>query len=233
MGKRAKEDRPREKLTLIPTFDPQELAMEIEQESRRDTALPPFDPSSYARIVEEGALDAPRAMSPEAPPEAITVQPPAEARSTSLSDTPAIVRREATEPTMPEGEADPEAIGREMYASYLSSDFPAALALAERVLAHAPGHALAELVANQCRDRLVPNGPALSTLSPKSVLRLKVGAFDERRYRLDPTSSFVLGHVDGVSDAATVAALTGLPDLEALNRLHALLDLGVLEVVNG
>jgi len=61
---------------------------------------------------------------------------------------------------------------------------------------------------------------------------LKVGELERHASHIDPTSSFVLGHIDGVSDAATVAALTGLPGGEALDRLHALVDLGVLEVVN-
>jgi hypothetical protein len=70
------------------------------------------------------------------------------------------------------------------------------------------------------------------TLRPSSVLRLKFAELERQSCHIDARSSFVLGHIDGVSDAATVAALTGLPNSEALNRLHALLDLGVLEVVS-
>lgn len=124
---------------------------------------------------------------------------------------------------------DVETIGREMYGSYLASDFPEALVLAERVLQAEPDHALAQLVLERCRERLQPNA---RTLSPSSVLRLKIAELERHSRHIDATSSFVLGHVDGVSDAATVAALTGLPNTEALARLHALLDLGVLEVVS-
>jgi hypothetical protein len=124
---------------------------------------------------------------------------------------------------------DVEAIGREMYGSYLASNFPEALVLAERVLQKQPDHALAQLVADRCRERLQPNA---RSLSPSSVLRLRFSELERQSRHIDPTSSFVLGHIDGVSDAATVAALTGLTDHEAMARLHALLDLGVLELVS-
>jgi hypothetical protein len=48
----------------------------------------------------------------------------------------------------------------------------------------------------------------------------------------DVTSQIVLGHVDGVADVAMLAELAGIPRPEALDRLHALLELGMLEVVN-
>jgi hypothetical protein len=118
-----------------------------------------------------------------------------------------------------------------MYGRYLASDFPAALALAEKMLDEAPEHAMAMIVAQRCRERLTSESRA--TFSPSSVLRLRKSEFVRNGQNIDPTSSFVLGHIDGISDAATVAALTGLPRAEALDRLHALLDLGILEVVNG
>ncbi len=223
--------KPREKRTLIPSFDPEELAREIEDESNRTTVAPPFDPSSYARIVEERGLaavetrDTPRAMEAASPvdreesgsaagPEATTAAP------------------RANGPTATEDTVDldnPDAAGREMYGSYLASDFPAALVLAERVLQMQPDHALAHLVLDRCRERLRSNG---RTLSPSSVLRLRMAELGRQSIHIDATSSFVLGHIDGISDAATVAALTGLPNMEALQRLHALVDLGVLEVVS-
>src|SRR5262249_4840982 len=51
--RRRKENKPREKRTLIPAFNPEDLAKEIEQEAKRATVAPPFDPSSYARILED------------------------------------------------------------------------------------------------------------------------------------------------------------------------------------
>lgn len=222
--------KPREKRTLIPSFDPEDLAREIEEEVNRTTAAPPFDPSSYARIVEEGGLvavetrDTPRAIL------AVT--------KVDLDDVRRAVREATTSAPRPDVAMatddtidldNPETAGREMYGCYLASDFPAALVLAERVLQLQPDHALAHLVLDRCRERLRPNG---HTLSPSSVLRLKMAELERHSMNIDATSSFVLGHIDGISDAATVAALTGLPNMEALARLHALVDLGVLEVVS-
>ncbi len=195
----------REKQTLIPAFDPQDLARELEQASATPTITPPFDPSSYARIVEEhvsvagGVRDTPRTLTAATP--------------TNLD-----AMAEST-----------EVIGRAMYGCYLASDFPEALVLAERVLERQPEHALAQLVADRCRAVLSEEPP----IAPSSVLRLKTSPEELRAMGLDALSEFVLGHVDGVLDAATVADLAGIPRNEALGRLHALLDLGVLEVVNG
>ena len=233
--RRTNHGKPREKRTLIPSFDPEELAKEIEQESNRTTIAPPFDPASYARIVEKHisvageARDTPRSMAAAAAIAAAAAEVPAndDEHGTLTVPTPPAPQVDGTDATVDAETA--ETIGREMYGCYLASDFPEALVLAERVLAHEPDHALAQLVAERCRERLQPSARALS---PSSVLRLKLGELERHASHIDPTSSFVLGHIDGVSDAATVAALTGLPGAEALDRLHALVDLGVLEVVN-
>ncbi|MBX3206984.1 MAG: hypothetical protein KF764_18200 [Labilithrix sp.] len=236
--RRINHDKPREKRTLIPAFDPEELAKEIEREANRTTISPPFDPSSYARIVEEhvslagGPRDTPRSMAAAASIAATAASVAErvaadERRAAPTAPTPPAPQVGVAEPTV--DVEDVETVGREMYGCYLASDFPEALVLAERVLSHEPEHALAQLVAERCRERLQPSA---RTLSPSSVLRLKFAELERHARHIDPTSSFVLGHIDGVSDAATVAALTGLPGAEALNRLHALVDLGVLEVVS-
>jgi hypothetical protein len=249
--------KPREKRTLIPTFDPEELAKEIEEEANRTTVAPPFDPSSYARIVEErvqtvsaDSRDTPRSMAAAAAAaeaarnEAEELEEVWNHRFQDEERPKLHIDIDVTAETPPAQQfgqkASPsddtlnaqsvETVGREMYGCYLSSDFPEALVLAERVLQAEPDHALAQLVLEKCRERLQPSA---RTLSPSSVLRLKIAELEKQSRHIDPTSSFVLGHIDGISDAATVAALTGLPNTEALARLHALVDLGVLEVVSG
>lgn len=221
-------NKPRERRTLIPTFDPEELAKEIEEESNRATTPPPFDPASYARIVDEHVSVA--AAEHRDTPRTMAVAAAAAASAAALSDTPpAPANASGGAPEQTLDLENTETVGREMYGCYLASDFPEALVLAERVLEKEPDHALAQLVLEKCRERLQP---AARTLSPSSVLRLKMNELERHAGRIDPTSSFILDHIDGVSDAATIAALTGLPDAEALSRLHALLDLGVLEVVS-
>ncbi|MBX3233857.1 MAG: hypothetical protein KIT84_31400 [Labilithrix sp.] len=233
---------------MVPAFDPKELAKKIENEANCETSRPPFDPLDYARAAEafdaEGATETELQVLPEDGNSAIVepIPPTEPLPPTELVPVTGRLRQcdpDATPPSrVPElqfaledtaqPDAATEEIGREMYSSYLASDFPEALVLAERVLDREPTHALAQLVADRCRERMKPQG---QTLSPSSVVRLKFAALERQSKHIDSRSSFVLGHVDGMTDAATVARLSGLPPPEALDRLHALLDLGVIEVV--
>lgn len=109
-----------------------------------------------------------------------------------------------------------------MYGSYLQSSYPEALVLAERVLELEPDHALAQLVRDGCRTRLGASNEG-ARLVPSSVVRLRRPAFEVTeiaQLEEDLTSQIVIGHLD-------------VPRPEALERLHALLELGMLEVVNG
>ena len=239
----------RERETVIPSFSPQELAKELEAASERPTLTPPFDASSYARILDErvvGTSDV-RDMS-------LTVAPQSAAARTATRTATETATRTATEtatqappgglaatgtptPVRPGGDSTAEdttaTISRAMYGSYLSSDYPGALVLAERVLERDPEHTLARLVVEACGERLGagPDGPRLS---PSSVVRLKrpFEIVELVELEPDPTSQIVLHHIDGVVDVAMLAELAGIPRPVAMDRLHALLDLGVLEVVS-
>ena len=122
-----------------------------------------------------------------------------------------------------------------MYGSYLQSSYPEALVLAERVLEREPDHALAQLVRDGCRTRLGTSSEG-ARLVPSSVVRLRRPAYEVTeiaQLEEDLTSQIVIGHLDGIADVGMVADLAGVPRPEALERLHALLELGMLEVVNG
>ena len=172
----------------------------------RPTTPPPFDPSSYARIVDRH------------------VNAASDVRDTPRTMTAA---EDATSPDLVRS-GDLEAIGRAMYGSYLASDFPEALVLAERVLEQQPDHSLAQLVAERCRAVL--GGAHGARIQPSSVLRVR-RTQEHGGAPLDPASQRVLAGVDGVSDAARVVERSGIPPAEALERLHALVESGVLEVV--
>lgn len=198
----------REKQTLIPAFDPEALAKELEESEARPTITPTFDPSSYARMVDDqasSAADTPRTMT----------------AATPILPVPMDVGDGASDETT-------ATMGRAMYGSYLSSDYPEALVLAERVLDRDPDHALAKLVVDGCHERLGGSGEA--RLSPSSVVRLVKQPF-ELVELVQQANDAVLGAIDGVSDVTMVAAVAGVPRPEALDRLHALLALGVVEVV--
>ena len=88
-------------------------------------------------------------------------------------------------------------------------------------------------------DKVSTSSSDAQRLSPSSVVRLTKQPFElvelvaSGELPGDATSQAVLDHVDGVSDITMVADLAGVPRPEALHRMHALLDLGLLEVVNG
>jgi hypothetical protein len=199
---RPKRSRSAEKLTVVPPYDPVDLARAIESAGARATDAPPFDPSAYARIVDATIIDASRRETPKT----VTAATP------KLLDTT----------------TDVDTLARAMYESYLESDFPEALALAEHVVERQPENALAQAVVTRCRAAL--GDASQPRLEPSSVVRLKSGVAADA-LGVDARSLVVLAHVDGVIDAATVAELAGISRLEALEHLHALLDEGILEVV--
>ncbi len=218
--KRANQDGPREKRTVIPAVDSQAFARAFEDAENRETLAPP--PGHPALACHEEPMGSAEVGDREHHRLAVTAAPPAASGSSDDVDGGA-----AYDDTLPP-DADAETIGREMYGSYLSSDFPEALVLAERVLELEPKHALAQLVADRCRERM-PSGNR--TVSPSSIVRLKFAELERHSRLIDARTSYVLGHVDGITDLATVAEMSGLPGPEALDRLHALLELGVLEIV--
>jgi hypothetical protein len=214
-GDRDRRPRPKkalraDKRTVVPPFDPVDLARAIEGAANRPTHAPPFDPDAYARIVDatmiETAAGAPL--------------PPVTAR-----DTPKTMA--AAEPIVITDASEVETLARAMYSSYLESNFPEALVLAEHVVDKQPDHALAQAVVTRCKAVL---GDEDTRLQPSSVVRLKPG-IEADDLGVDERSLVVLAHVDGVTDAATVAELAGMTRIETLEHLHALLDDGILELV--
>jgi hypothetical protein len=136
------------------------------------------------------------------------------------------------EPTLPRGavlDEHAEKISRAMYSAYLAGDIADAFSLAERVLAHKPDHGLARVVLDQCQAVLSVPDP--EHLRPSSVLRIRPSMEDAGVPPLDPTSVIVLGHVDGISEAARVVERAGVPRAQGFEHLHTLINLGVLEVV--
>lgn len=196
---------------MVPPYDPVDLARAIETAASRPTHAPPFDPKAYARIVDDTIV----AATTEQPLPRVTGR-----------DTPKSVA--AAPPILIEASSEVDTLARAMYASYLESNFPEALVLAEHVVEKQPDHALAHAVVTRCKVVLGDFEPA--RLDPSSVVRLKPG-IEADTLGVDARSLIVLAHVDGVIDAATVAQLSGLSRIEALEHLHALLDEGILEVV--
>jgi len=198
---------PTDRRTVVPPYDPADLARAIESAGATDTNPPPFDPSAYAKIVD---ADIRAALATD--------------RDTPKTMTAATPLSSATE-----GEID--TLAREMYASYLASEFPEALMLAEHVVEKEPNHALAQAVVARCRA--VIGEVKRSSIVPSSIVRIRIGIGDENidNLPIDAGSMMVLRHVDGMNDAASIAELAGISRHEALEHLHALLEAGVVELV--
>ncbi len=175
------------------------------------TLVPDFDPALLAKEVEAAALRP--TLSP-------SMDPSAYARIVETSFPHA---EDTNAPS-----SDDTSLERAMCGRYLASDYPEALSLAERLIAQAPLSEIARLVLEACNAQtdVSSEGRRLQT---SSIVRLTCHRGD-----LDPelASEVVLGHVDGVADVAMVAELSGLPPPEALDRLHRLLEVGVLEIVS-
>lgn len=196
----------------MPGFDRASLSEDLAKKGQR-----PAGAASYERVVDGYVGDGCRL------PHTMIAEP-----SIAPEDAERVNERHAS-----------GALARAMYSNYLQSYYPEAIVLAERVLERDPAHELAKLVLEGCRTKLVTPSQSPSRaprLVPSSVVRLKRPIGDSSEVAElggDATSQVVLGHVDGVTDVATLAALAGIPRPEALDRLHALLELGMLEVVNG
>ena len=196
---------------MVPPYDPVDLARAIEGAANRPTHAPPYDPNAYARIVDATILE----TAANAP------LPPVTARDTPKTMT-------AARPVLINETSEVDTLARAMYASYLESNFPEALVLAEHVVEKQPDHALAQAVVTRCKAVLGDDDE--KRLQPSSVVRLKPG-LEADSLGVDARSLVVLAHVDGVIDAAMVAQLAGMTRVETLEHLHALLDEGILEVV--
>jgi hypothetical protein len=201
-----------DKRTVVPPYDPVDLARAIETAASRPTHAPPFDPNAYARIVDATIAEA--QVNPNLPP-------------VTARDTPKTMTAAPPVVTIEES-SEVETLARAMYANYLESNFPEALVLAEHVVEKQPDHALAHAVVTRCKTVL--GDTTQQRLEPSSVVRLKPGV-EAESLGVDARSLVVLAHVDGVIDAASVAVLAGMSRVETLEHLHALLDEGILEVV--
>ena len=205
--KRGAPTSPTEKRTVVPPYDPADLARAIESAGAKDTNPPPFDPSAYAKIVDADI----------------------KAATATDRDTPKTMT--AATPLSSASENEIDTLAREMYASYLASEFPEALMLAEHVVEKEPNHALAHAVVARCRA--VIGEIKRSSIVPSSILRVRIGIAEEDLDHLPVGvgSMVVLRHVDGMNDAASIAELAGISRHEALEHLHALLEAGVVELV--
>ena len=117
-----------------------------------------------------------------------------------------------------EAAADPES---QMLDKLSAGNYPAALRLAEAILAEQPGHHDAAQCAEMCRSEMRKMyADRLGSLS--SVPRVVMNLGEIRTLSLDPTMGFLLARVDGFMSLEDIVDSSGIPALDALRSLYQL-----------
>lgn len=115
---------------------------------------------------------------------------------------------------------------------YATGDFSGALIVAEGILEAAPQHE--EALRCQLRCTEVLSQMYLARLgSLAQVVRVALSGEQIRWLSLDHRAGFLLSLVDGQSSIETLLDISGMPRLEALRILYALLDQRVIALSDG
>lgn len=115
---------------------------------------------------------------------------------------------------------------------YATGDFSGALIVAEGILETNPDHEEAQRCQLRCTEVLSQMYLArLGSLA--QVVRVAVSGEQIRWLSLDHRAGFLLSLVDGMSSIETLLDISGMPRLEALRILYALLDQRVIELSEG
>lgn len=117
----------------------------------------------------------------------------------------------------------------EMRDRFAMGDFSGALAMAEEILAAAPGQREAANLAEKCRDVLFDMyGSRLTNLDEPP--RLLMTADQLRWLSLDHRAGFLLSMIDGLSTIDEILDVSGMSRLDAMRILCELLDRKVITV---
>jgi hypothetical protein len=115
---------------------------------------------------------------------------------------------------------------------YATGDFSGALIVAEGILESNPGHEEARRCEARCTEVL--SQMYLARLgSLMQVVRVALSGDQIRWLSLDHRAGFLLSLVDGQSSIETLLDISGMPRLEALRILYALLDQRVIALSEG
>lgn len=115
---------------------------------------------------------------------------------------------------------------------YATGDFSGALVVAEGILEADPHHEEALRCQQRCSEVLAQMYLArLGSLA--QVVRVAVSGEQIRWLSLDHRAGFLLSLVDGQSSIETLLDISGMPRLEALRILYALLDQRVIALSEG
>ncbi len=224
-----------ERVTTVPKYDPEQILEsgfhEVEPPTE-DMLAPPPAPrfaqplrTRAAKRAPSGELDDPaEAFRPDLDVETPSEHPlPIEDRVTPVHEPPPSLLELALDSKRTPD--DPDA--SELKQRYAVGDFSGALEIAKKILGHNPDDLDARRYAQSCRDVLV------------SMYSARLGALDQavsvalpadqiRWLSLDHRSGFMLSLVDGSSSVEEILDICGMPRLDALQILCALLDQRVI-----
>jgi hypothetical protein len=106
-------------------------------------------------------------------------------------------------------------------------DHEGALFLLTQFLEHSPQHALATIMAAECRAALERD--CLTAVgSETAVLALAVGDEELKTFALDATSGFLVSLMDGTTTVEDMLDIAGVPRLLALRHLRNLVERGIV-----
>jgi hypothetical protein len=126
------------------------------------------------------------------------------------------------------GPGDPAA-AKDMKDRHTAGDYSGALHVAEQILALAPGDEEARRYAQGCRDVLIQMyASRLGSLD--SIARVIVAPEQIRWLSLDHRAGFLLSLVDGTSSVEDLLDICGMPRLDALRILIALVEQRVISL---
>lgn len=110
---------------------------------------------------------------------------------------------------------------KNLYETYLASDFRSALELADELLTRRPDDAMAQAIRSEC----------LAALELRSSIPVAAVDTDEiAAARLDERSAALLARVDGATTVEALAATADIPEADAIRLLETLLARGLLRL---
>jgi hypothetical protein len=244
-------DDPFSRTTAVPDVPSETYAKRVMAEAER--AEPDLEPPAPPAAADDAP---PPARAREDRRSASTVPPPARGKGTrrqravtrrdqpatrqkratsrpkgARSQQPALELASSSEPSPSHlasgGDADRARV--ELKDRYAIGDFSGALAVAESILERVPGDLEAERYAQSCREVLLQMySERVGSL--RTVARVAIPSDQIRWLSLDHRAGFLLSLIDGTSTLEEILDISGMPRLDALRIVHALLEQRVISV---
>lgn len=211
---------------LLSSAPPLRLSEAASQ--RLASTLPPLSASANRSTAPARAagLDQPLELElqdDDALPGTLPPRPMRRAGSAAALDAPALTLDLGALPALASAPPISDPVLRELKDRYAMGDYSGALIVAEAVPVDAPQHAEAQRFAQNCREVLVQMYTARLGARDQ-VVSMAIPADQVRWLSLDHRAGFLLSLVDATSTVEELLDISGMPRLDALRILYALLQ---------